>query len=167
VTTISDVASLWPAWVFVAALLVWSLYHDTAYHRVLTSYGRLRASRGAADENWPSPHVAREFAVNPAILLVAGALAFVSAGLLGWATYVLAADAAATESPQRVASALACVTLVVVGVVLLRASVVRLRSPWHGVGRVLRRAVYASAARRETLLAEALALDPELKTPTR
>ena len=163
VTTISDIVTYWPAWAFVLVLLVWSVYHDTAYHRVLKEYARRRTPADAPDSDWPPPKLGRELAANPAVLLGASALAFISAGLLGWATYLLAQDPAAVDVFDRRLAALGCVALAVVGAWLVRSALRRYRSPWHPLASRLRRAVYASAERRDRILGEALALDPELK----
>jgi hypothetical protein len=161
--------SPWPCIVLLIVLVPISIWHERHWRATLVAYAALRREAGAGDDKWPSWGLARLMGVEPGLVLTA-------CGMLG--AVVLLAAAAIMTSGSALGfdlligplDLLYLWTLVVAGAAAVVAGVAIAidlwRNPWSRVGRLLRRAIHARPDVRAQLLAQALVIDPGLRSGT-
>lgn len=160
--------SLWPCVVLLVVFIPVSIWHERNWRKTLAEYARARREAGAPEGAWPSASLAHVMGVQPGLILAA-------CGLL--AIVVVVAAATALMWPQTppgfdlpinpldlpfIWSMVVAATAAIVAGVAIAIDV--WRNPWSKVAKPVRRAIYARPDVRAKLFAEALAVDPGLRS---
>lgn len=155
---------LWPCAVLLLVFIPVSIWHERNWRRTLAAYARVRAGAGARDANWPTPSLARMMGVQPWLVLLATSLLALVTAVAIWAAVVWPQRPLGFDVPINPFDLPYIWTSVVMGIAAVIAGLAIAwdagSSPWAGVARKVRRAIYASAEERERWFAEALAVDP-------
>lgn len=156
--------SLWPCVVLLIVFIPVSILHERNWRRTLTAYAQFRRDAGATDADWPSADLARAMGVQVwLVTLPTGMLAIVT-GVAIWAALLWPRrppgfDTAINpfDLPYLWGFIVAGAAAVIAGLAI---AIDVGRSPWVGVARKVRRAIYAEPPERERLFALALEADP-------
>jgi hypothetical protein len=158
--------SLWPCAVLLLIFIPVSIWHERNWRRTLAAYVRARAAAGVNDPDWPSPDLARMMGVQPWLVLTATTLlafgiAVAAWAALSWPHRPLGFDVPINplDLPYIWTSVVAGTAAVVAGLAIAYDA---WSSPYAGVARKVRRAIYTSGEERERLFSLALDSDPDV-----
>jgi hypothetical protein len=162
---------LWPCVVLLVVFIPVSIWHERNWRRTLAAYAQVRASAGATDEEWPSADLARAMGVQLWLVLFVTILLALGVAIAVWAALQWPHKPLGFDQPINPLDLPDLWSFVVAGSAAVIAGVaVALdvgRSPWVGVARKVRRAIYVSPEERARLFALALAVDPGIPHPER
>lgn len=156
--------SLWPCLTLIVVFVPVSIYHERNWRRTLAEYAAARREAGAEDPEWPSTELSHAMGVQLwLVLVVTLALATVT-GVAVWAALLWPKTPPGFEQPINPFDLPYLWSFVVAGTAAVVAGIAIAvdvgSSPWRGVARRVRRAVYAKPPERERLFALALEADP-------
>jgi hypothetical protein len=141
-----------------------SIWHERNWRRTLADYAVLRREAGAAEEDWPHPDLAMLMGVQLWLVLLVTSLLAVGTGVAMWAALLWPRRPAGFDMPMNYYDLPYVWAFVVAGTAAVVAGFAIAvdvgRSPWAGVARKVRRAIYAQPDERDRLFALALAVDP-------
>ncbi len=162
---------LWPCLVLLLIFIPVSVWHELHWRRTLAEYAAARRAAGADDFPWPSSELRWTLSLQPWLVLFATALlgamvALGGAALLVWPRRLPYFDEVINfyDRPYLTAGLIAGAATVIGGCAL---AIDLARSPWKGVASSIRRAVHATAIRRDKFFSAALRVDPGVVTTTR
>jgi hypothetical protein len=153
-----------PCAVLLLVFIPVSIWHERNWLRTLAAYAEVRREAGAVEEDWPQSDLATLMGVQLWLVLLVTSLLAAGTGVAVWAALLWPQRPAGFDLPVNFydlpylgAFVVAGVAAVVAGLAI---AVDVARSPWAGVARKVRRAVYARPDERERLFGLALAVDP-------
>lgn len=156
--------SLWPCAALLVVFIPISVYHERNWRRTLAAYAQARCVAGAEDAEWPSSELSHAMGVQLWLVLVATLALAAMTGLAAWAALLWPATPPGFEQPINPFDLPYLWSFIVAGMAAVVAGVAIAvdvgRSPWRGVARAVRRAIYAKPPERERLFALALEADP-------
>jgi hypothetical protein len=156
--------SLWPCAALIVVFIPVSIYHERNWRRTLAAYAQVRRDAGAEDLEWPSAELSHAMGVQLWLVLTATLALATMTGVAVWAAMLWPHTPPGFELPINYYDLPYLWGFVVVGTAAVVAGIAIAvdvgRSPWRGVARKVRRAIYAKPPERERLFALALAADP-------
>lgn len=155
---------LWPCAVLLVVFIPVSIWHERNWRRALAAYAQARTEAGAADEGWPTPDLARAMGVQLWLVLLVTILLALGVAIAAWAALLWPHRPPGFDQPLNLYDLPYLWSFIVAGTAAVIAGLAIAldvgRSPWVGVARKVRRAIYASPEERARLFALALAADP-------
>ena len=156
--------SLWPCVALLIVFIPVSILHERNWKRTLSAYSEFRRDAGATEADWPSADLARAMGVQPWLVSLATAMLAIVTGVALWAALLwphrpAGFDAAINwyDLPYLWSFIVAGIAAVIAGLAI---AIDVGRSPWRGVARKVRRAIYVDPQERTRLFALAHAADP-------